>query len=133
LDLVSAANHDRLTKALKIIEKHGDNPAVMNGDGAAIIDKRSYDGSAALLVAIHKKHNALARALLSAPAININSNDGYCISKYNREDRFYETYNTPLTAALGKRNAEMTEALLNFPNIDINLISSAKQTPLICA
>lgn len=133
LDLLSAANHNYLTKAVEIVEKYGDNPAILNGDGAFSIDKRCYDGDAPLLVAIHKRHNALARALLTAPGIDVNRQDGYSRAEYNREDRFYYTYNTPLTAALGKRNAEMAEVLLGLPNIDINLTSTAKQTPLICA
>lgn len=133
LNLLSAANGNYLTEAVSIVEKHGDNPLIMNGQGAFSIDKQHYDGTQALLTAIHKNHNALARLLLSATGINVNSEDGHCRVKYSREDRFYDTYNTPLTASLGKRNTEMAAILLDLPNININLSSSAKQTPLICA
>jgi ankyrin repeat protein len=69
----------------------------------------------------------------TTPELDVNIRVVQYRSKYSSDDFFYHTYDTPLTAALGKGMTGIAGELLRSKKIDINVTSGAGQSPLICA
>lgn len=133
LALRSAVEGQHLESAVKLIAEHGHDPLIMNCIGPYIRRGR-YRGRSCLLIAVNNGDAAMMRALLQSPVIDMNVEDDlYWSTSYSDNDNFINTYNTPLTAALGKRKDEIVEILLAQPKIDVNVATMRGQTPLICA
>lgn len=133
LSLRHAVMNDNLQSVVKLVEKYGHDRLIMNGIGP-YITRGSYMGRSPLFMAVNKGDAAAVRALLQSPVIDVNVQDDlYWTLDFSRDDRFVDTYNTLLTAALGLGHTEIAEILLSQPGIDINVQSECKQTPLICA
>lgn len=132
-ELLDAVQSDDLNTVVKLVKIHGNDPVIMNSAGAFSLDLLQYDAASALLIAVNKGYSGVVNALLEAPELDVNIRVDQYRSNYSLADYFYHTYNTPLTAALGKGMVNIAEELLRSKKIDVNLTSGAGQSPLMCA
>ena len=121
-NLRDAVDNNDLDSVVNIVKVHGHDPIIINSVDAInyFISDPAYGNTALSRAAVHGEAG-IVRALLEAPAINVNS-----------VDQSFQT-NTPLLAAVIYKHADVVKALATRPEINANVVGRFGQTALMLA